>query len=224
MASGHALSIPALRAFSSVLTKNKSLRKLGLGDENLGDDNAAILFEGLGHEDCELQTLEMDVKGLGPLGAAALGKAMLTNKRLLKLNLARNMLLDDGVRSLCEGIRKGEGCLREMDLTEVNVGDAGVEALSALLKEDSCVLEILKIAGNEGVQARSNALLWEAIGARGSDSKLRELSLGGCVGAWDVGCVEKMDAALKQEGCSLSTIVLDSAPFGTLGELMHVPS
>ncbi len=71
MASGHALSDPVLSSFSEMLKTNTGLRRLGLGDETFGDRGVSRIAPGLAANH-GLRDLELDYKGIGPEGAAAL--------------------------------------------------------------------------------------------------------------------------------------------------------
>ena len=71
MASGHSLSEPVLSAFSEMLKANAALQRLGLGDEALGDHGMTILAPSL-VSNRGLTDLELDCKGIGTEGAAAL--------------------------------------------------------------------------------------------------------------------------------------------------------
>ena len=71
MASGHSLSDSALSAFSEMLRINTGLRRLGLGDDNLGDRGIVLLAPGLA-ANRGIQELELDFKSISTEGAASL--------------------------------------------------------------------------------------------------------------------------------------------------------
>jgi hypothetical protein len=71
MASGHPLSEAVLSSFSEMLKVNTALKRIGLGDEALGDRGVVILAPSLALNG-GLAELELDSKGIGVEGATAL--------------------------------------------------------------------------------------------------------------------------------------------------------
>lgn len=105
--------------------------------------------------------------------------------------------------------------MRELDLTETEVGAEGVVALAAVLSDGGCGIETIGLSGNEGITPKASVELWEAL-CKGK-CNVRAVNLGGCEAAWDGEAVDRMAAALLKEGTSISKVVLDGAGFGKLG-------
>jgi Ran GTPase-activating protein (RanGAP) involved in mRNA processing and transport len=81
---------------AAALQRNATLRRLCVGDAAFGDDGVAALAPGTRR----LQRLELERKGLTPIGAAALAAAM-SDGELEELSVARNDALgDDGTAAL----------------------------------------------------------------------------------------------------------------------------
>ncbi|KAK3518257.1 hypothetical protein QTP70_034965 [Hemibagrus guttatus] len=143
---------------------------------------------------------------------------------LIILREEREMLTDycSGTESpdledpLCECGVSGEGCaamtsalrsnpshLRDLNLSENNLGDSGVKSLSAVLENPHCKLETLRLrecgVSDEGCAALTSAL-------RSNPSHLRELNLS-CNNLGDSG-VKSLSAVLENPHCKLETLGL----------------
>ncbi|XDV26491.1 hypothetical protein PO909_030197 [Leuciscus waleckii] len=135
-------------------------------------------------------------------GCAALTSALRSNSHLRELDLTGNIIRDEGLKLLSDGLKDphckleklwlngcnitDEGCaaltsalgsnshLRELDLTgNIRIGDKGLTLLSDGLKDPHCKLEKLRLSGCN-ITAEGCAALTSALR---SNSHLRELDL-----------------------------------------------
>ncbi|XP_042573287.1 NACHT, LRR and PYD domains-containing protein 3-like isoform X1 [Cyprinus carpio] len=109
----------------------------------------------------------------------------------------------EGCAALSSALRSNSSQLRKLNLSENNVGDAGVKLISDALKDPHCKLEKLRLRycgiTDEGCASLSSAL-------RSNSSQLRELDLtGNKVG--DAG-VKLISDALKDPHCKLEILRL----------------
>lgn len=103
-----------------------------------------------GKEDLALTFLEFMDAGVGPLGCASLGEALMlgANASLVTLRLDLNAGVgDEGVRELCKGLRTNR-TLQRLTLSYCNVGPLGAEALAEVITSPLSVLEHLDLMGN----------------------------------------------------------------------------
>uniref|UniRef100_A0A8C1RUT3 NACHT LRR and PYD domain-containing protein n=1 Tax=Cyprinus carpio TaxID=7962 RepID=A0A8C1RUT3_CYPCA len=109
----------------------------------------------------------------------------------------------EGCAALSSALRSNSSQLRKLNLSENNVGDAGVKLISDALKDPHCKLEKLRLRycgiTDEGCASLSSAL-------RSNSSQLRELNLS-VNNAKDAG-VKLISDALKDPHCKLEILRL----------------
>ncbi|XP_072279393.1 NACHT, LRR and PYD domains-containing protein 12-like isoform X2 [Pyxicephalus adspersus] len=155
------------------ISTSRSLSKLKLSYQMLGDSALKILCDGLCQPGCTLQELTLDDCNLSSSSCEILGLAIKGNRSLHKLDMALNKLEDEGVKFLCEGL-KDPGCtLRELrlDFSQLTPGcckyfrsalmtnrslntlhmrdndlqDAGAKILCEALLQPGCTLKELRL-------------------------------------------------------------------------------
>ncbi|XP_066517865.1 NLR family CARD domain-containing protein 3-like [Hoplias malabaricus] len=158
----------------SVLLVNSSLKELDLSNNDLQDSGVEKLSAGLKSSLCKLETLRLTECKLGEKSCEDLGSVLLVNSSLKELDLSNNDLQDSGVEKLSAGLKSSlckletlrlTGCkleekscedmgsvllvnssLKELDLSNNDLQDSGVEKLSAALKSSLCKLETLGLS------------------------------------------------------------------------------
>ncbi|MCI4395259.1 hypothetical protein PGIGA_G00178270, partial [Pangasianodon gigas] len=101
-------------ALASVLgSESANLRELDLSESKLGDSGVKCLSVGLENPHCKLETLRLVFCRFSNEGCAALASAL----------------------------RSNPSHLRELDLSDNNLGDSGVKCLSGVLENPHCKLE-----------------------------------------------------------------------------------
>ncbi|KAM9014757.1 NACHT, LRR and PYD domains-containing protein 6 [Ara ararauna] len=190
-----------------------------------------MLCQALEASGCKLKTLRLDRCELSSACGAALGSVLGASPALTELSLAGNKdLRDEGVRLLCEGLRRGAGPLRELrlggcsltaagfravaavlaavpglallDLSDNAVGDGGVRELCAVLGGPGCGLRKLELW-----QCGLTELSCESLAAALPDTpSLAELHLGG--NAVGDGGVRRLSQGLRDPRCRLHTLRL----------------
>ncbi|XP_063058211.1 NACHT, LRR and PYD domains-containing protein 12-like [Engraulis encrasicolus] len=185
-------------------SRPSSLIQLNLTYNSLGDLGAEMLSSGLEHPNCRLETLEMQECNLDEGSCSYLASALRLNPSSLKqLDLTYNGVGDSGVGLLSSGLqhpncrldtltlkdcsltwrscsslaaifRSSASSLRQLNLTDNNLEDPGVQLLSAGLVHPNCRLETLKLQWCK-LTERSCASLASAL--KSNPCCLRELDL-----------------------------------------------
>ncbi|XP_072562732.1 uncharacterized protein [Paramormyrops kingsleyae] len=219
---------------TSALRSNSSpLRELDLSDNNLKDSGVKLLSAALGDLHCKLEILRLSCCRVTEEGCSSLASALRSNpSHLRKLDLSYNHPGDSGVKLLsavledpsckleklqvgrceltecCEALasalRSNSSPLRELDLSDNDLQDSGVELLCAGLGDSHCKLEILRLSGcrvtEEGCSSLASAL-------RSNPSHLRELDLS-YNHPGDSG-VKLLSAVLEDSSCKLGKLNVD---------------
>uniref|UniRef100_A0A8C9Y1H9 NACHT, LRR and PYD domains-containing protein 12 n=1 Tax=Sander lucioperca TaxID=283035 RepID=A0A8C9Y1H9_SANLU len=108
-----------------LISQSSSLRELDLSNNDLEDSGATLLFAGLQSPHCTLETLRSD---------AFSSLALLIQTRLTK----------KCCQDISSLLSSESSVLRELDLSNNDLQDSGVELLSAGLESQQCTLETLR--------------------------------------------------------------------------------
>ncbi|XP_067084579.1 protein NLRC3-like isoform X5 [Osmerus mordax] len=195
------LSERCCEALASALPSS-DLTELDLSNNDLGDSGMKLLSAGLGNPVCKLETLRLSGCHITEEGCASLSSTLKSTSFLRQLDLNNNDLKDAGMKLLSAGLGNPlckldtlrlsgchiteEGCaslsstlkstsfLRQLDLNNNDLKDAGMKLLSAGLGNPLCKLETLRLSGclvtEEGCASLASAL-------RSNPFHLRELDL-----------------------------------------------
>lgn len=186
----------------SALQANPSLTELSLRTNELGDGGVLLVLQGLQSPTCKIQKLSLQNCCLTEAGCSVLPGALRSLPSLRELHLSDNPLGDAGLRLLCEGLLDPQcrleklqleycnltaaSCeplaavlratrdLKELVVSNNDIGEAGVQVLCRGLAESACQLETLKLE-NCGLTA---ANCKDLCGIVASQASLKDLDLG----------------------------------------------
>ncbi|KAL7853107.1 hypothetical protein SRHO_G00188920 [Serrasalmus rhombeus] len=226
------LTVQSIKMLSAALqTENSSLTELDLSNNDLQDSGVELLSAGLKSSDCKLEILRLALCHFGGTSCENLGSVLQTETSSLKeLDISNNELHDSGVELLCAGLKishckleilrlalchfGGKSCenlgsvlqtetssLKELDISNNELHDSGVELLCAGLKSSHCKLEILRLSGcmvrKEGCFSLASAL-------SSNPSYVKELDLS--YNLLGESGVKLLSARQEDPHCSLKTL------------------
>uniref|UniRef100_A0A8C5LGB5 NLR family, pyrin domain containing 14 n=1 Tax=Jaculus jaculus TaxID=51337 RepID=A0A8C5LGB5_JACJA len=93
---------------ASAIVNCPNLWSLDLGNNRLENEGVKILCGALRHPDCNIQCLGLQNCDLTFGCCQDLSSSLLSNQRLLQLNLTKNIIGYEGIRDLCEVLRYPE--------------------------------------------------------------------------------------------------------------------
>jgi hypothetical protein len=147
-------------AIACSLRANGILERLRLSENVLGDEGALALADDLLDHNTTLQVLDLSCCVIGCVGAAAIGRSLMTNAALIELNLSHNNVGDDGARAFAIGLTSNTS-LQVLELFSCQIEGIGALALGRLLQTNT-VLEHLNVSSNtfglEGTSALAYGL------------------------------------------------------------------
>merc|ERR1711865_796543 len=91
-------------------------------------------------------------------GGRYLGRGLRHNESLVDLNLRLNRLTDEGGRMLFDGMRENFS-LSRLNLSSNSLSESATQALCALLRESSCLVQSLDLSGNDLEEEEAKELL-----------------------------------------------------------------
>ncbi|XP_072513951.1 uncharacterized protein [Salminus brasiliensis] len=218
---------------SVLQSKTSSLKELDLSNNDLQDSGVEKLSAGLKSPHCKLQILRLALCKLSEQSCETLQSVLQSETSSLKeLDLSNNDMQDSGVEKLSAGLKSphcklqilrlalcnlgGKSCenlgsvlnleisvLKELDLTDNDLQDSGVEKLSAGLKSSHCKLETLRLPycmiTEKGCSSLASCL--------SSNSHLKELDL--TYNHPGKSGVKLLSAKLQDPRCKLNTLRVD---------------
>ncbi|XDV23238.1 hypothetical protein PO909_027911 [Leuciscus waleckii] len=219
-------------ALATVLGSDTSLKELNMNNNNLQDSGVKLLCTGLKNIKCKLEILRLSNCSITEEGYKALASALRSNpSHLIELDLTGNDPGQSGVKELndllqgpncqlrtlrflgpaadeaCQYVRgivgKNPLLLRELNLSERELGDSNMKKLAALLQDKHCKLNTLTLCGCS-IKEKHCYLLSSAL--RLNPSHLRELDLSG--NELKNTRVKHLCDALKDSHCKLERLRL----------------
>ncbi|KAL2082213.1 hypothetical protein ACEWY4_022031 [Coilia grayii] len=161
----------------SVLQSPNSLTELELSHNHLRDSGVQLLTKGLYSPHCKLQTLRLADCDLTDKSCEMVSSVLQSPNSLLQLDLSHNHLGDSGVQILCKGLSsphcklqalrldrckisyrsceisacifQSPNPLTELDLSNNELEDSGVQLLSKKLSSTHCKLKIVRLADSK---------------------------------------------------------------------------
>uniref|UniRef100_W5MMQ8 NACHT domain-containing protein n=1 Tax=Lepisosteus oculatus TaxID=7918 RepID=W5MMQ8_LEPOC len=127
---------------AAVLETSRSLSKLSLGWNELGDDGMKVLCRGLQAPGCVLQTLELESCELTAGCCKNLAQVLSSNLSLTTLILTDNDLEDKGVALLSLGLRQPSCALQTLVLQENRLKGACCKDLRQALTSSSSLITL----------------------------------------------------------------------------------
>jgi len=154
------LSDEFLERISKALKKNKSVKKLTIGQNILNDKNIEILFENL-KENNHLEKLYLRNNNIGDIGAKAISNYLEKTTSLKLLNIENNQIGDQGASDIAKALEKNRS-VNEISLENNQIGDNGAIAIAKALKWNNRIEKLqisLNKIGLEGIIAIMNVII-----------------------------------------------------------------
>ncbi|XP_032068475.1 NACHT, LRR and PYD domains-containing protein 12-like [Thamnophis elegans] len=213
--SGESLSESCSRHLAEVFRGNQSLRHLELTLKNSNEKTMGLLYEGLKHPECKIETLQLHKRILSESCSRHLAEIFKRNQRLRTLSLSLNKPDDQSMLELCKVLKQPQCTIEtlwlhveiELDLS-ICPDDKTMELLCGGLNDPECTIkklklhvEILSESGSRhlaDIFRRNHRLIELELSFKSPDDKTMELL---CGGLNDPECTIKK---LKISGESLS--------------------
>lgn len=210
---GNGLNSLDIRKLLRAASTSTSLARLGLANNKLGPEGAALLFKSL-EKNTYLTYLDISANELGPDGAASIAKLIATPASTLRtLLLYGNFLGPAGVHHVCQAMRSNKE-VRRLTLGNNNAADASAGDIAEMLRSNY-TLEALDLRLNTITPAGIKVIAEEGLAHNGSLSSL-------CVSGNPIGPVgaDSLSRALiAHQRSAMSSLDLSSCDLRTSGGL-----
>ncbi|XP_076142937.1 NACHT, LRR and PYD domains-containing protein 3-like [Alosa pseudoharengus] len=133
--------------------QHSSLRELDLSGNNLRDEGVKLVCTGLMSPHCRLNTLGLKDCNLFKGSCAALAPVLWSFSELKDLDMSDNDLLDAGVRRLSAGLRNPNCSLRVLRMSGCQVTERGCALLASALIRNPHHLEELDLSYNHPAES-----------------------------------------------------------------------
>nr|XP_023501716.1 NACHT, LRR and PYD domains-containing protein 14 isoform X4 [Equus caballus] len=160
----------------SVLHTNEQLRELDLCHSNLDKLAMKTFYQELRHPNCKLQKLRLRFLSF-PDGCQDISRSLTHNQNLMQLNLKGSDIGDNGVKSLCEALKRPECKLQNLTLRRCHFTALSSEHLSSSLLHNKSLTHL--DLGSNQLQDDGVKLLCDVF--RHPSCNLQDLELMGCV-------------------------------------------
>ncbi|XP_076142685.1 NACHT, LRR and PYD domains-containing protein 12-like [Alosa pseudoharengus] len=146
------LSEASCKAMASVLQRTHShLRELDMSKNDLQDKGVDLLSEGLRDPQCKLETLRLNWCNLSKESCAIMVSVLQrTPSHLRELDMSDNDLQDEGVELLCVGLIDPQCKLETLRLSACLITHEGCSFLASALKSNPSDLKCLDLSYNPG--------------------------------------------------------------------------
>uniref|UniRef100_A0A9J8CY92 NACHT domain-containing protein n=1 Tax=Cyprinus carpio carpio TaxID=630221 RepID=A0A9J8CY92_CYPCA len=159
---------------SSLLRNSQTLQILRFSDCSISEEGYKALSSALRSNPSHLIELDLTGNDPGPSGVKQLSDLLQDPNCQLKTLRFLGPAADEGCQYVTGIVGKNPLLLRELDLSEHELGDTGVNQISALLQDKHCTLNTLNLWGCS-ITEKQCLILTSAL--KSNPSHLRELNL-----------------------------------------------
>ncbi|XP_076139100.1 NACHT, LRR and PYD domains-containing protein 3-like isoform X2 [Alosa pseudoharengus] len=146
---------------ASVLQLSNSLLQLNLSDNDLGDSGVQLLSKGLSSSNCKIHTLRLTDCKLSEKSCGIVATVLQSPNSLIELDLSHNVLRDSGVHLLSKGLSSSHCKLQTLRLADCKLTDKLCEIVASVLQSPNFLLQLNfsnNDPGDSGVQLLSKGL------------------------------------------------------------------
>ncbi|XP_076125545.1 NACHT, LRR and PYD domains-containing protein 12-like [Alosa pseudoharengus] len=146
---------------ASVLQSPNSLQQLDLSDNYLGDSGVQLLSKGLSSSNCKIHTLRLTDCKLSERSCGIVASVLQSPNSLIELDLSHNVLRDSGVYLLSKGLSSSHCKLQTLRLADCKLTDKLGEIVASVLQSPNSLLQLNfsnNDPGDSGVELLSKGL------------------------------------------------------------------
>ncbi|XP_062387142.1 NACHT, LRR and PYD domains-containing protein 12-like [Sardina pilchardus] len=186
------LSETSCEIVAAVLQSPNSLIELNLSHNDLGDSGVQLLSKGLSSPHCKLETLRLAECKLSEKSCGIVAAVLQSPNSLIELNLSQIDLRDSGVQLLSKGLSSPHCKLQTLRLAECKLSENSCGIVAAVLKSPNSLIE-LDLSRND---LRNSGVQLLSKGLSSPHCKLQTLRLAEC--------------KLSENSCGIVAAVLQS--------------
>ncbi|XP_062861062.1 NACHT, LRR and PYD domains-containing protein 3-like [Trichomycterus rosablanca] len=146
-------------ALLTILNSESNLTEVDLSNNNLQDSGVELISAGLKNQNCKLNILRLSSCNLTDRSCSALLTILNSKSNLTEVDLSNNNLQDSGVELISAGLKNQNCKLNILRLSDCGVREEGYAALTEALKSNpSSELMELDLRGNDPGDSRVKPL------------------------------------------------------------------
>ena len=138
---GKLVSVSGISVLCDIIKQSKSLAKVDLSDNRIGDECVSIIAEAI-KQSTSLAAVDLCGNGIGAVGASAIAEAINQSTSLTSLSISQNSIGVVGASAIAEAIKQSKS-LTWINLWGNSIGAVGASAIAEAIEQNKSNVKMM---------------------------------------------------------------------------------